>query len=64
MSFNENTNNKISKAKKSKQLLYKVDSFLLCSSLLVIYQSFRRSSLDYGDAIYDQPSHALFSNEN
>ena len=32
-------------------------------SLLIIYKSFIRSHLDYGDVIYDQLSNALFSNK-
>ena len=34
--------------------------FLLCLSLLTIYKSFIRPHLDYGDAIYDQPSDKSF----
>ena len=41
-------------------LLRKLQFILLCLSLLTIYKSFIRPHLDYGDAIYDQPSDKSF----
>ena len=36
---------------------------LPCKSLLIIYKSFVKHHLDYGDVIYDQPSSASISNK-
>ena len=33
------------------------------SSLLIIYKSFLRHYLDYGDAVYDQPNRSSLSDE-
>ena len=32
-----------------------------CSSLLIIYKSFIRPHLDYGDIVYDQPNNSSLS---
>ena len=44
-------------------LLQKPQPILPRTSLLTIYKSFIRPQphLDYGDAVYDQPSHDAFS---
>ena len=41
----------------------KLQPILPSRSLLIIYKSFTRSHLDYGDVIYDQPYNASFSNK-
>ena len=50
--FTEHTNNKISKATKAVGLLRKLQPILPRRSLLIIYKSFIRPHLDYGDVIY------------
>ena len=44
-------------------LLQKLQSILPRTSLLTIWKSFKRSHLDYGDAVYDQISDDAFSNK-
>ena len=44
-------------------LLRKLQSILTQTSLLIIYKSFIRPHLDYGDLVYDQPSNDTFSNK-
>ena len=44
-------------------LLRKLQSILTRTSLLIIYKSFIRPHLDYGDLVYDQPSNDTFSNK-
>ena len=63
LSFNEHTNNKVSKSTKSIELLRKLQPILPKRSLLIIYKSFIRPHLDYDDVIYDQPSNVSFSNK-
>ena len=52
LSFNKHINNKISKATKVIELLCKLQPILSCRSLMIIYKSFLRFHLDYGDVIY------------
>ena len=62
--FNKHANNKISKATKAIGFLYTLQPILPYKSLLIIYKPFIRPHLDYGNAIYDQPSNASFSNKS
>ena len=52
--FGHHLNEKISKANKGIGLIKRLYSYLPRKSLLVIYKSFIRPLLDYGDVIYDQ----------
>ena len=61
LTFNDHTNGKIGEAIKVVDLLRKLQCFLPRSILLTIYKFFVRPQLDYGDVIYDQPSHTTFS---
>ena len=63
LSFSEHTNNKIKKAAKAVGLLRKLQPILPRMSLLMIYKSFIRPYLDYGDPTYNQSSNASFSNK-
>ena len=36
---------------------------LPCSFLLIIYKSFVRPNLDYGDTVYDKPNNSSFSDK-
>ena len=56
--FNDHINEKFGKAMKGVGFLNKLHCFLPCSSLLVIYKSFIKPHLYYGDVIYDQHSNA------
>ena len=51
------------KAMKGIDLLRKLQPILPRTSLLTIYKAFIRPHLDYGDAVYDQPSNDAFSNK-
>ena len=63
LSCNKHTNNKINKATKRVGLFYKLQSILPYRNLLIICKPFIRPHLDYGDAIYYQPSNASVSNK-
>ena len=60
LTFGHHLNEKISKANKSIGLIRRLYSYLPRKSLLVIYKSFIRPLLDYGDIIYDQPHNDTF----
>ena len=63
LSFNEDINNKISKATKGIGLLRRLQPILPRKSLMIIYKSFIRTHLDYGDFIYDHQPNVLVSNK-
>ena len=44
-------------------IIRKLNNIRPCSALLIIYRSFIRPHLDYGDVIYDQPENESFSSE-
>ena len=56
LNFSEHINKKLKKATKSINLLRKLNLSLPRSALLIIYKSFIRPHLDYGDIVYDQPN--------
>ena len=60
LSFNRHTNNKISKATKSTNLLRKLQPILPRKGLLINCKSFTIPHFDYGDDIYDQLLNASF----
>ena len=60
LDFNEHISNKINKCNKIIGIMKKLSLFLLWKTLLKIYKSFVRPSLDYGDAIYDKPFNEFF----
>ena len=60
LTFGHHLNEKISKANKGIGLIKRLHSFLPQKFLLVIYKSFVRPHLDYGDVIYDQPHNNTF----
>ena len=60
LTFGQHMNEKISKANKGIGLIRRLYSYLPRTSLLVIYKSFIRPLLDYGDVIYDQPHNDTF----
>ena len=62
-SLSFNSNKKISKATKGREFLPKLKLVLPCSSLLIIYKSFKRPHLDNGNVVYHQPSNASLSNK-
>ena len=59
--FSEHINEKLKKVTKSINLLRKLNLTLPRSSLLIIYKSFIRSHLDYGDIVDDQPNNSSLS---
>ena len=61
LNFSEHINEKLIKVTKSINLLRKLNLTLPCSSLLIIYKSFIRPRLDYGDIVYDQPNNSYLS---
>ena len=61
LNFSEHINEKPIKVTKSINLLRKLNLTLPCSSLLIIYKSFIRPRLDYGDIVYDQPNNSYLS---
>ena len=60
LTFGYHMNENISKANKGIGLIRRLYSYLPPTSLLVIYKSFIRPLLDYGDVIYDQPHNDTF----
>ena len=61
INFSEHINEKLKKITKSINLLRKLNLTLPRSSLLIIYKSFIRPRLDYGDIVYDQPGNSSLS---
>ena len=61
LNFSEHINEKLKKVTKSINLLRKLNLTLPRSSLLIIYKSFIRPHLDYGDIVYDQPNNSSLS---
>ena len=61
LNFSEHINGKLKKVTKSINLLRKLNLTLPRSSLLIIYKSFIRPYLGYGDIVYDQPNNSLRS---
>ena len=61
LNFSEHINKKLKKATKSINLLRKLNFSLPRSALLIIYKSFIRPRLDYGDIVYDQPNNSSLS---
>ena len=61
LSFNEHINDNVNHTNKGVDLLRKMQTILLRTSLMTIYKWFIRPLFDYADVIYDKPSNALFS---
>ena len=61
LNFSEHINKKLKKAAKSINLLRKLNLSLRRSAHLIIYKSFIRPHLDYGDIVYDQPNKSSLS---
>ena len=61
LNFSEHIKEKLKKATKSINLLRKLNLSLPRSALLIIYKSFIRPHLDYGDIVYDQPNNSSLS---
>ena len=61
LNFTEHINEELKKVTKSINLLRKLNLSLPRSALLVIYKSFIRPHLDYGDIVYDQPNKSSLS---
>ena len=60
LNFKEHLKEKMSKAYKGIAVLRKLQNIIPRNSLLIIYKSFIRPHLDYGDIIYDQPNKGSF----
>ena len=60
LNFKLNIKEKISKAMKEICIIEKLSNVLPRKSLVIIYKSFVRPHLDYGDLIYDQPNNESF----
>ena len=54
---------KISKANRGIEVIWKLRHMLRRHSLITIYKSFVRTHLDFSDIIYDQPNNKSFSNK-
>ena len=63
LNFSHHIKEKISKACKGIGVIRKLHYVLHWHSLLIIYNSFIRPHLDYGDIIYDQLNNQAFSNK-
>ena len=61
INFSEHINEKIKKMTRSINLLRKLYLTVPRSSLLIIYKSFIKPHLDYGDIVYDQPNNSSLS---
>ena len=61
LNFSEHINEKLKKVTKSINLLRKLNLTLPCSSLLIIYKSFIRPHLEYGDIVYDLQNNSSLS---
>ena len=61
LNFSEHINEKLKKITKSINLLRKLNLALPRCSLLIIYKSFIKPHLDYGDIVYDQPNNSSSS---
>ena len=61
VNFSEHINEKLKRATKSINLLRKLNLTLPRSSVLIIYKSFIKPYLDYGDIVYDQPNNSSLS---
>ena len=61
LNFSKHINEKLKKATKIINLLRKLNLSLPRSALLIIYKSFIRPYLDYGDIVYDQPNNSSLS---
>ena len=61
LNFSEHINGKLKKVTKSINLLRRLNLTLPRSSLLIIFKSFIRTHLDYGDIVYDQPNNSSLS---
>ena len=61
LNFSEHINEKLKKVIKNINLLRKLNLTLPRSSLLIIYKSFIRPHLDYGDIVYDQTNNSSLS---
>ena len=61
LNFSEHITEKLKKVTKSINLLRKLNLTLPRSSFLIIYKSFIRPHLDYGDIVYDQPNNSSLS---
>ena len=60
LTFKRHINEKLNKASKGIGIIRKLNNILLHSALLIIYRSFLRPHLDYGDVVYDQPENESF----
>ena len=60
LNFQEHLNNLLSKVSKTIGLLWKLQAFLSCQSLITVYKAFIRLHLHYGDIIYDQTYNGSF----
>ena len=56
LNFSEHANEKLKKVTKSINLLRKLNLTLPHSCLLIIYKSFIKPHLDYGDIVCDRPN--------
>ena len=63
LNFSGLINEKIKKTTKGTNVIRKMNLSLPRSSLLTIYKSFVRPSLDYGSVIYDQPDNSNLSDK-
>ena len=61
LKFSDHINEKLKKVTKSIYLLRKLNFTLPRSSLLIIYKSFTRPHLDYGDIVCDHPNKSYLS---
>ena len=64
LNFKHHIKEKITKASKGIGVIKKLSNILPRDALLIIYKSFVRPHLDYGDIIYDQPQNESFCNVN
>ena len=63
LNFFDHTNEKIKKTTKGVNVIRKMNLLFSRSSLLIIYKSFARPYLAYGDVIYDQSNNFRFSDK-
>ena len=64
LEFSKHINEKISKTQKGISVIKKLYNILPRTALLIIYKSFVRPHLDYGDIVYDQPNQSFEQNRS
>ena len=63
LNSNKHLESKINKCFKIISFSKRLSNKLHCNALLIIYKSFLRPNLDYGDIVYDKPNNESFTSK-